>query len=83
MSETVELKVGRRGEIYTTREVREKIGLVAGEKVIAGVEGDKLVIRPKPSALSLLEKPRVNIKPVTPEELSEIRGKIAEEIEDR
>ena len=34
-------------------------------------------------ALSLLEKPRVNIKPVTPEELSEIRGEIAEEIEDR
>ena len=83
MSETVELRIGRRGEIYTTREVRKKIGLVAGEKVIAGVEGDKLVIRPKPSALSLLEKPRVNIKPVTPEELSEIRGKIAEEIEDR
>lgn len=83
MSETVELKVGRRGEIYTTREVREKVGLVAGEKVIAGVEGDKLVIRPKPTALSLLEKPRVNIKPVTPEELSEIRGEIAEEIENR
>jgi len=83
MSETVELKIGRRGEIYTTREVREKIGLVAGEKAIAGVEGDKLIIRPKPTALSLLEKPRVNIKPVTPEELSEIREEIAEEIENR
>ena len=83
MSETVELKIGRRGEIYTTREVREKVGLVVGEKAIAGVEGDKLIIRPKPTALSLLEKPRVNTKPVTPEELSKIRGKIAEETENR
>ena len=83
MSETVELKIGRRGEIYTTREVREKVGLVVGEKAIAGVEGDKLIIRPKPTALSLLEKPRVNTKPVTPEELSKIRGEIAEEIENR
>jgi len=83
MSETVELKIGRRGEIYTTREVREKVGLVVGEKALAGVEGDKLVIRPKPTALSLLEKPRVNTKPITPEELSKIRGEIAEETENR
>lgn len=83
MSEKVELKIGRRGEIYTTSEVRKKVGLIAGEKAIAGVEGDKLVIRPKPTALSLLEKPRVNVKPVTPEELSEIRGEISEEIENR
>jgi len=83
MSEIVELKIGKRGEIYTTHKIRKKIGLIPGGKAIARVEADKLIIQPKPTALSLLEKNRVNIKPVTPEELSELRREIAEEIETR
>lgn len=83
MSEVVELKIGKRGEIYTTREVREKAGLIPGEKALAKVEEGRLIIQPKPTVISLLKKPRVNIKPVTSEELSELRREIAGEIESR
>ena len=83
MSDTVEVKIGKRGEIYTTRELREKAGLILGGKAIAKIENGKLIIEPKPSALSLLEKPRVGVKPVIPKKMSELRRKLVEEIENR
>jgi len=80
-SEGIEVKIGKRGEIYTTREIREKTGLAAGGKAKARIEGGKLVIQPKPSALSLLDKPRVAAKPVTPKEMAEHRRELSEEVE--
>ena len=70
MSEKTELSIGMRGEIYTTKEVRKKIGLEPSEKAVATVENGKRVIEPKPSAASLLRRPRVDASPLTPEELS-------------
>jgi bifunctional DNA-binding transcriptional regulator/antitoxin component of YhaV-PrlF toxin-antitoxin module len=83
MSETFEVKVGKRGEIYTTREMREKTGLIVGGKAVAKVDGGRLIIEPKPTALSLLGKPRVGVKPLTPEEMSRLRRELAGEIEGR
>lgn len=83
MSEEEELKIGRRGEIYTTEGIRRKIGLVPGGRVMASLEGDRLILRPKPTALDLLEKPRLNPKPLSPRELSKLRGELAREIEAR
>ncbi|MBS7634241.1 hypothetical protein KEJ34_01910 [Candidatus Bathyarchaeota archaeon] len=82
-SESIEVKIGKRGEIYTTREIRERTGLVAGGKAIARIDDGKLIIQSKPSALSLLEKPRIDAKPVTPEEMSKLRRELAKEIEAR
>jgi bifunctional DNA-binding transcriptional regulator/antitoxin component of YhaV-PrlF toxin-antitoxin module len=81
MSEKTELSVGMRGEIYTTKEMRKKVGLKPGEKAIATIENGKLVIEPKPSAASLLRKPRVNAPPLDPEELSQLRRNLADRIE--
>lgn len=81
MSEKIELKIGKRGEIYTTRKVRKKAGLTPGGKVEARIEGNKLIVQPKPTALTLLRKPRVNAKPISQEELSRLRRELAEEIE--
>lgn len=83
MSDVVELKIGKRGEIYTTREVRAKAGIVPGGRAVARVEGDQLIIQPKPTALSLLTEPRVNQTPVSSEKLSELRREIARELESR
>ncbi len=83
MSEIEELKIGKRGEIYTTQRIRMKTGLAPGGKAIAIAEEGKLIIQPKPTALTLLEKPRVNPKPLSPEELSQLRRELAEEIEAR
>jgi bifunctional DNA-binding transcriptional regulator/antitoxin component of YhaV-PrlF toxin-antitoxin module len=73
MFEAFELKIGKRGEIYLTHEVRERVGLIAGEKAIGRIEGDKLIVQPRPLALSSLEKPGIKKKPLTPEELAESR----------
>ena len=83
MSDVVELKIGKRGEIYTTREVREKAGIVPGGRAVARVRGDQLIIQPKPTALSLLTAPRVNSTPVSAEELSELRRELARDLESR
>ena len=83
MSETEELKIGKRGEIYTTKKIRIKTGLSPGGKAIAIVKEGGLIIQPKPTALTLLEKPRVNAKPLSPEELSRLRRELAKEIESR
>jgi bifunctional DNA-binding transcriptional regulator/antitoxin component of YhaV-PrlF toxin-antitoxin module len=83
MSEKEELKIGRRGEIYTTRRIRMKTGLTPGGKAIAIMEENRLIVQPKPTALTLLEKPRINPKPLSPEELSWLRREISKEIETR
>jgi len=81
MSEKIELKIGKRGEIYTTRKVRKKTGLTPGGKVEAIIEENRLIVQPKPTALTLLRKPRVNAKPISQEDLSRLRRELAEEIE--
>ena len=83
MSEKTELSVGMRGEIYTTKEIRKRVGLEPGEKAVATVEKGKLVIEPKPSAASLLKKPRVDAPPLDPEELSRLRRDLTDRIETR
>ena len=84
MSESVVLVVGRKGEIYTTREIRERVGLMPGGRVLARVQDDnKLVIEPQPSAITLLRKPRIDAEPVNPKELSRMRKELAEKLEQR
>ena len=83
MSEEIELRVGKRGEIYTTREVRERTGLTPGGEVIARIEQGRLILRPKPTALTLLEKPRIDAEPISPEELSKLRRELADKLETR
>lgn len=77
-----ELKIVRRGETYIIQKIRMKTRLTPGGKAIAIVEDGRLTAQPKPTELILLEKPRVNPKPSTPEKLSSLRRKLVEEIED-
>ena len=70
MSEII-LKVGRKGEIYTVKELREKLGIKPGSRVIARVEEGKLVIWKLPSLEELLENPLVELTPDEAEKLSE------------
>ena len=83
MSETVEVRIGKRGEIYTTKEIRRRTGLTPEGKAIALIDEGRLIIQPKPTALSLLDKPRIGAEPITPQELSELRRELAEKIEAR
>ncbi len=56
MSET-KLRVGRKGEIYTTKQLRKALGLREGFWVKAQVQGDRVIIRRAVTAEELLEKP--------------------------
>ncbi|MFQ6124578.1 MAG: AbrB/MazE/SpoVT family DNA-binding domain-containing protein [Candidatus Heimdallarchaeota archaeon] len=65
------LKVGKKGEIYTNKELRERVGIHKGGKVRAIVEGKKLVIEAIPSLEEMLRKPIARISVEEAERLSE------------
>lgn len=68
MSEYI-LKVGERGEIYTTKELRLITGIRGGGKVRAIVEDGKLIIEKLPTIEEML---RQNIVELTPQEAEKI-----------
>ena len=70
MSEVV-LKVGKKGEIYTSKELREKTGIRPGGLVKAIVEGRKLIIEPIPGVEDLVKEAVVELTPEEAERLSE------------
>ncbi len=65
------LKVGKKGEIYTTRMIREKLGIKEGGKVIAYVIGNTLVITPLPSIEEKIKRTVIKLTPTEAEEISE------------
>lgn len=71
MSETT-LRVGKRGEIFTTKELRKKANIKSGGKVRAKVMGDKVILEPVLSIEYLLKRPRLaTLTPKQAERLSE------------
>jgi AbrB family looped-hinge helix DNA binding protein len=52
-----ESRVGSRGELFTTKEIREKLGLKPGGKVLMKVEGGKLVVEPVLVLTEVLSEP--------------------------
>jgi len=76
------LKVGKRGEIYTTAELRKLANIEPGGEVIAVVSGRKIILSPKPSALSLLKKPYLT-PPISIEEIKENRKEVAKWLKER
>ncbi|MGI0078137.1 MAG: AbrB/MazE/SpoVT family DNA-binding domain-containing protein [Nitrososphaerales archaeon] len=55
----VTLKVGKKGEIFTSAELRKRANIKEGGKVKANVVGKKLVIEAIPSIEDLLGQPPV------------------------
>jgi len=50
------LKVGKRGELYTPKKLRVKIGLDTGDELVAVVEGEAIILRKRKTILDLLEE---------------------------
>ncbi len=65
------LRVGRRGEIYTTVEIRSALGLREGGLVRAYVVGGRLIIEPIESLEDRIRRSLVALSPREAEELSE------------
>ncbi|RLI82227.1 AbrB/MazE/SpoVT family DNA-binding domain-containing protein [Archaeoglobales archaeon] len=71
-------KVGKKGEIYIPKKIRELAGLMPGDEVEVEVAGDKLMIRKRPTALDLLK--REAVAEVKVEEMREIRDSLSERL---
>jgi len=70
------LRVGKRGEIYTRRELREELGIVKGGYVKAYIKDNKMIIEPIPSIEEVIRNTFTNL---TPEEAERISEKIQKE----
>jgi len=71
------LKVGKRGEIYTTKELRKLAGISAPGEVIAIVTDKEVIIRKPVTLEELLE--RKPVLKISFEEAEKISEKIQEE----
>jgi len=65
------LRVGRRGEIYTTRDIREAVGIRPRGRVRALVKGSRLIVEPIPSVEDLIKHKVVEMLPNEAEKISE------------
>jgi bifunctional DNA-binding transcriptional regulator/antitoxin component of YhaV-PrlF toxin-antitoxin module len=70
MSETT-LKVGKKGEIFTSADIRKRASIREGGKVRARVVKNKLIIESIPSIEELLTHPVTKMTTKEAEELSE------------
>ncbi len=64
----VESKVGSKGELFLTKEIRDTLKLKAGDKVFFEVQDNILIVRRVPDLLEVLEEPTLGI-PETPDEI--------------
>jgi len=69
-------KVGKKGEIYVPKRVRELAKLNPGDEVLVEVRGKELIIRKKESVIDVLMEEAVS--KVSVEELREIRRELSE-----
>jgi len=75
----LEVLIGRKGEIYTPKGLRESLGLKPGDRLVVEVRGNQLILR-KPRSLDevLATKPKVEI---SLEEDLKLRGEISRRLE--
>ena len=75
----IEGKVGKKGELYIPKKVRELINLRPGDGILIEVEENRLIIRKKPSIVDILmEEP---VSKVSVEELRVTRNKLSRLLE--
>jgi len=55
--EKIVLKIGSKGEIFTPKEIRKKLGLEPNQSILMTVHQDKLIIRKLHSIEELLKTP--------------------------
>ena len=65
------VRVGKKGEIYTSKKLRQETGLKPNTLARARVEDGKLVIEPLPALEELLEDTWITLTPEVAERASE------------
>jgi AbrB family looped-hinge helix DNA binding protein len=57
ISEKIVLKIGSKGEIFTPKKIRKKLGLEPNQSILMTVHQDKLIIRKLNSIEDILKTP--------------------------
>lgn len=70
--------VGKKGELFPPKELREMIGMKSGGKVIYRVEDTKLIVEPVPDILTAIRMPK--FAKTTVKEFEKERKRLVEEI---
>jgi AbrB family looped-hinge helix DNA binding protein len=70
-----ESRIGSKGELFTTKEIRKQLGLKPNSKVLLRIENGKLIVEPLPSLEQLLSEPPA--LQITQEENEAERRKLA------
>ncbi|MCG3109367.1 hypothetical protein L3N51_01657 [Metallosphaera sp. J1] len=77
--EKYKVRVGKKGELYLPKALRQKTRIKADSEVEVRIEGDKIIINVIPSLEDLLAKKKT-VK-LSPQEFEEISEEIQREIE--
>jgi AbrB family looped-hinge helix DNA binding protein len=70
--------VGKKGELFPPKEIRDMIGLKSGSEVIYRVEKSRLIIEPVPDILTAIKMPK--FAKTTVKEFEKERKEIAGEV---
>jgi AbrB family looped-hinge helix DNA binding protein len=73
--------VGKKGELFPPKRIRELIGLKSGDKVIYRVEQSKLIVEPVPDLVTALKLPK--FAKTTVKEFEKERKELAEDVSER
>jgi len=72
-------KVGKKGEIYIPKKIRDLVNLKPGDTILVDVKGKELIIKKKESVVDVLMEEAVS--KVSVEELRSIREKLSKLLE--
>ncbi|RZN44166.1 MAG: AbrB/MazE/SpoVT family DNA-binding domain-containing protein [Methanophagales archaeon ANME-1-THS] len=70
--------VGKKGELFPPKEIRDMLGLKRGGKVIYRVENSKLIVEPVPDLVTAIKMPKFG--KTTVKEFEKERKELAEEV---
>lgn len=73
--------VGKKGELFPPKEIRNMLGLKSGGKVIYRVEESTLIVEPVPDLLTALKLPK--FAKTTVKEFEQERKELAKELVER
>ena len=75
------LKVGKKGELYTPKKLRLKIGLSPGNEIIATIKGEEILLKKRKTIINLLEED--SITSITEGEIKKERPLLEKELLER
>ena len=79
MIETVESRVGSKGELFPPKEIREKLGLKPNTRILYRISEGKLVVEPVPDLEELMSREPITV--ISIDEFRKERTELSRQVE--